>query len=71
MSYHYLGHLGLLNGLQVGDAFFNKLGASVSEKTFCTSGSCTAYLMTVGPTGGVGRHAGENPRAGLLAAGHR
>jgi anaerobic selenocysteine-containing dehydrogenase len=53
MSYNYLGHLGLLNGLQVGDAFFNKLGASVSEKTFCTSGSCTAYLMTVGPTGGV------------------
>ena len=37
----------------VGDAFFNKLGATVAEKTFCASGSSTGYLMTVGPTGGV------------------
>jgi anaerobic selenocysteine-containing dehydrogenase len=53
MSYNYLGHEGSLNGLTVGDAFFNKLGATVSEKTFCASGSSTGYLMTVGPTGGV------------------
>jgi anaerobic selenocysteine-containing dehydrogenase len=53
MSYNYLGHEGTLNGLTVGDAFFNKLGATVAEKTFCASGSSTGYLMTVGPTGGV------------------
>ena len=49
----YLGNQGVLNGLTSGDAFFNRLGATVSEKTFCASGSSTGYLMTVGPTGGV------------------
>lgn len=49
----YLGNQGILNGLTSGDAFFNRLGATVSEKTFCASGSSTGYLMTVGPTGGV------------------
>ena len=53
MPYNYLGHEGTINGLLVGDAFFNKLGSTVAEKTFCASGSSTAWLMTVGPSGGV------------------
>lgn len=53
LPYNYLGNEGLLQGLTVGDAFFNKLGATVCEKTFCGSGSSTAWLLTVGPTGGV------------------
>lgn len=53
LPYSYLGHEGLLNGLTVGDPFFNKLGATVSERTFCDSGACTAYIMTVGPTPGM------------------
>jgi anaerobic selenocysteine-containing dehydrogenase len=53
LPYSYLGTEGILNGLNVGDAFFNQLGASISERTFCDSGSCTAYFMTIGPTPGV------------------
>lgn len=53
LPYSYLGTEGLLNGLNVGDAFFNKLGASISERTFCDSGACTAYIMTIGPTSGT------------------
>ncbi|HYE37308.1 molybdopterin oxidoreductase family protein [Methylocaldum sp.] len=53
LPYNYLGNQGTLQGLTVGDAFFNKLGASVLEKTFCASGSSIAWLLTVGPTGGV------------------
>lgn len=49
----YLGNQGVINGLTSGDAFFNRLGATVSEKTFCASGSSTGYVMTIGPTGGV------------------
>jgi anaerobic selenocysteine-containing dehydrogenase len=49
----YLGNEGLVQGLTVGDAFFNKLGASVCEKTYCASGSSTAWLLTVGPTNGL------------------
>ena len=43
----------MLNGLNVGDAFFNRLGASISERTFCASGALTGYIMTVGPTPGT------------------
>ncbi len=53
LPYSYLGTEGILNGLNVGDPFFNKLGATISERTFCDSGSCTAYFMTIGPTPGV------------------
>jgi len=53
MPHVYLGHQGTLNGLTSGDAFFNRLGASVAEKTYCESGSSTAWIMTVGPTGGL------------------
>ncbi len=49
----YLGNQGLVHGITAGDAFFNRLGATVCEKTFCASGSSTAWLITVGPTGGV------------------
>jgi len=41
------------NGLTAGDAFFNRLGSTVAEKTYCESGSSTAWVMTVGPTGGL------------------
>jgi anaerobic selenocysteine-containing dehydrogenase len=53
LPYSYLGTEGILNGLNVGDAFFNKLGATISEWTFCDSGSCTAYFMTIGPSHGM------------------
>ena len=53
LPYSYLGTEGILNGLNVGDAFFNKLGATISERTFCDLGSCTAYFMTIGPSPGM------------------
>ena len=53
MPNSYLGNQGLVHGLNGGDAFFNKMGATVTERTFCGEGSCTAWLLTVGPTAGV------------------
>ena len=53
MPCSYLGHEGLLNGLTVGDAFFNRLGATVTERTMCISCTSTAYLMTYGSTHGT------------------
>ncbi|WP_395697937.1 molybdopterin-dependent oxidoreductase [Methylocella sp.] len=53
MPYSYLGNMGLVQGINSGDPFFNRLGATVNEKTFCASGSSTAWLLSVGPTGGV------------------
>src|SRR5437868_5557239 len=53
LPYSYLGTEGILNGLTVGDPFFHRLGATVSERTFCDSGATTAYLMTLGPAAGM------------------
>lgn len=53
LPYSYLGTQGTLNGLTVGDPFFNRLGATISERTFCDSGACTGYIMTLGPTAGM------------------
>ncbi|MGH7907144.1 MAG: molybdopterin-containing oxidoreductase family protein, partial [Candidatus Binataceae bacterium] len=53
LPFSYLGTEGILNGLNSGDAFFNRLGASISERTFCASGALTGYVMTVGATPGT------------------
>jgi anaerobic selenocysteine-containing dehydrogenase len=53
LPYSYLGAMGVVNGLTVGDRFFNGIGASVSERTFCDGGGISAYLMTLGPTAAV------------------
>lgn len=53
LPYSYLGTQGILNGLTVADAFFNKLGATISERTFCDSGASAAYAMTIGHSAGV------------------
>lgn len=53
LPYSYLGQMGVLNGMTVGDPFFNALGTSVTERTFCDGGAITAYVMTLGPTAGV------------------
>ena len=53
LPYGYAGNLGLLNGMNAGDAFFNRLGATTSESTFCASSNVTAQLMTIGPSLGT------------------
>ena len=53
VPYSYLGNQGLVHGLNGGDSFFNRMGATVTERTFCGEGSCTAWLTTIGPTAGV------------------
>ncbi|MCB1661893.1 MAG: molybdopterin-dependent oxidoreductase [Pseudomonadales bacterium] len=53
LPYGFAGNMGILNGMNAGDAFFNKLGSSIGEKTFCASSTITAQFMTIGPTLGT------------------
>ena len=53
LPYSYLGAMGVLNGLFVGDAFFNKLGSTITERTFCGSGAATGFYMTLGDVSGM------------------
>ena len=48
-----MGQEGLLNGLNCGDAFFNRLGATIAERTFCASGVGAAYHMVLGMSPGL------------------
>lgn len=68
LPYSYLGTQGLVNGLTVGDPFFNRLGATVSERTFCDSGASTAYIMTLGPTAGLDPESLQHARLIILWA---
>jgi len=53
LPFGYAGNMGLLNGMNAGDAFFNRLGSSIGEKTFCASSIVTAQLMTIGSSLGT------------------
>jgi anaerobic selenocysteine-containing dehydrogenase len=53
MPCSYLGQEGVLNGISVGDAFFNRLGSTVAEKTFCGVGRDVGTHMSIGPSEGV------------------
>ncbi|PCI47263.1 MAG: molybdopterin oxidoreductase [Alphaproteobacteria bacterium] len=53
LPYSYLGTQGIINGLNVGDPFFNRLGATIGERTFCDSGASTAIIMTIGDSAAV------------------
>lgn len=45
----YLGNMGILNGLSVMDPFMHRIGASVAERSLCSSGRSTAHALTHGP----------------------
>ena len=64
----YMGSEGLLNGLNCGDAFFNRLGASVAERTFCNAGATAAYAMTLGASPGLDPESFAHARLILLWA---
>lgn len=49
MPTSYLGNQGILNGLNVMDPFMHRIGASITERTFCTSTRGSAFVRTVGP----------------------
>ena len=68
VPYSYLGTQGILNGLTVGDPFFNRLGATITERTFCDSGACTAYAMTIGDSPAVDPESFAHSRFILLWA---
>ena len=49
----YIGQQGFVHGLNSGDAFFNRLGATIMERTLCASAANSASVMTTGVSSGV------------------
>ena len=48
MPCSYMVQEGFLNGLGCGDPFFNRLGATVVERTFCSSGANARFILLWG-----------------------
>jgi hypothetical protein len=57
-----MGQEGLLNGLGCGDPSFNRLGATIVERTFCSSGANDAYHMVLGMSPGLDPESRRSPR---------
>ena len=53
MPCSYIGQQGFVHGLNSGDALFNRLGATIMERTLCASTANSASVMTTGVTGGT------------------
>jgi anaerobic selenocysteine-containing dehydrogenase len=70
LPYCYMGNAGMVNGAWAGDPFFNYLGASINERTFCDSGAITAYMMTVGPTAAFDPESFEHSKYIVIWAGN-
>jgi anaerobic selenocysteine-containing dehydrogenase len=49
----YAGQIGTLNGMTSGDRFFNALGSTVAEKTYCGSAASVGWVLTNGAVGGL------------------
>lgn len=53
LPYSYCGTMGLLQGESMSSRFFNKLGASLLDRTVCATAGATGYRYTVGASVGT------------------
>ncbi|MCS0660885.1 molybdopterin-containing oxidoreductase family protein [Massilia terrae] len=53
LPYSYCGTMGLVQGETMSSRFFNKLGASLLERTICATAGATGYKYTVGGSMGT------------------
>src|SRR4029453_18367745 len=66
MPCSWLGAEGLLNGAHSGDAFFNRLGATITERTLCAAGAGAAHTMVLGMSPGLDPESFAHARLILL-----
>jgi anaerobic selenocysteine-containing dehydrogenase len=53
MPYSYCGTMGLVQGESMSSRFFNKLGASLLDRTICATAGATGYKYTIGASIGT------------------
>ncbi|MRW94865.1 molybdopterin-dependent oxidoreductase [Duganella sp. FT80W] len=64
LPYSYCGTMGLIQGESMSSRFFNKIGASLLDRTICASAGATGYKYTIG--GSVGTDMEQFQNAKLL-----
>ncbi len=64
LPYSYCGTMGLIQGESMSSRFFNKIGASLLDRTICASAGATGYKYSIG--GSVGTDMEQFQNAKLL-----
>ncbi|HEV7816243.1 MAG TPA: molybdopterin oxidoreductase family protein, partial [Janthinobacterium sp.] len=70
LPYSYCGTMGLVQGESMSSRFFNRIGASVLDRTICSSAGGTGYRYTIGATTGTDLEQFQNSKLILIWGGN-
>lgn len=70
LPYSYAGTMGLVQGDSMSLRFFNKLGASLLDRTICATAGATGYKYTIGGSMGTDIEEFQNARLILIWGGN-
>nr|WP_315256214.1 molybdopterin oxidoreductase family protein [uncultured Duganella sp.] len=70
LPYSYCGTMGLIQGESMSSRFFNKIGASLLDRTICATAGFTGYKYTVGASIGTDMEQFQNARLLIIWGGN-
>jgi anaerobic selenocysteine-containing dehydrogenase len=70
LPYSYCGTMGLLQGESMSSRFFNKLGASLLDRTVCATAGATGYKYTIGGSVGTDMEQFQNAKLIIIWGGN-
>jgi anaerobic selenocysteine-containing dehydrogenase len=70
LPYSYCGTMGLLQGESMSSRFFNKIGASLLDRTVCATAGATGYKYTVGASVGTDMEQFQNAKLIIIWGGN-
>jgi anaerobic selenocysteine-containing dehydrogenase len=70
LPYSYAGTMGLVQGESMASRFFNKVGASLLDRTICATAGATGYKYTIGASIGTDLEQFQNAKLILIWGGN-
>ncbi|USX20546.1 molybdopterin oxidoreductase family protein [Oxalobacteraceae bacterium OTU3REALA1] len=70
LPYSYCGTMGLLQGESMSSRFFNKVGASLLDRTVCATAGATGYKYTIGASVGTDMEQFQNAKLIIIWGGN-
>ncbi|HWW68580.1 MAG TPA: molybdopterin-dependent oxidoreductase, partial [Duganella sp.] len=70
LPYSYCGTMGLLQGESMSSRFFNKIGASLLDRTVCATAGATGYKYTIGASVGTDMEQFQNAKLIIIWGGN-
>jgi anaerobic selenocysteine-containing dehydrogenase len=70
LPYSYCGTMGLIQGESMSSRFFNKIGASLLDRTICATAGFTGYKYTIGASVGTDMEQFQNAKLLIIWGGN-